>query len=162
MCALADTFEGWAQDQRMSPERSAQMLGWAESMRRLADEVGPTWNPPTPSTVTAIGFLGRLALDEPSPPPTPQLHCRDIPLRADSVLASPLALFSGWNFLATCAGCNATRTVPVNSLLSNAKAAELVASVVGRLRCRTCRAQPTGVLITENPSPGGGRQVKLV
>ena len=38
MIALADTFDGWAQDSRNSPEQSAQILGWAESMRRLAED----------------------------------------------------------------------------------------------------------------------------
>jgi len=40
MIALADSYDGWAQDQRMSPERSARLLGWADGMRRLAHEVG--------------------------------------------------------------------------------------------------------------------------
>ncbi len=64
MIALADTFEGWAIDKRMTPEQTAKLVGWAESMRALADEVGPNWNPPTPVRLTLMGFMGRKALDE--------------------------------------------------------------------------------------------------
>ncbi len=162
MVALADTYEGWAQDRRMSPERSARLLGWADGLRRLADELGPEWNPPTPPTVSAIGFLGRVALDEASPPPTPQLHRPDIRLRPDSVLASPLRLFSAWCLLATCAGCGETRSVPVSSVLSFARDGGSVASVVRRLRCHTCGTAPSAVVITEASNPGAGRQVTLV
>lgn len=91
MHALAEMFDGWAQDQRLSPERSAQLLDWAGSYRRLADGVGPTWNPPTPATVTIVGFLARRALGEPTPPPTPQLQRKDLPLRADPVLTRHIA-----------------------------------------------------------------------
>jgi hypothetical protein len=63
MIALADTFEGWAIDERMTPEQSAKLVGWAESMRNLAEEVGPHWNPPTPEKLTLMGFLGRKAID---------------------------------------------------------------------------------------------------
>ena len=64
MIALADTFEGWALDRRMTPEQTAKLVGWAESMRTLANEVGPDWNPPTPERLTLMGFLGRKVLDE--------------------------------------------------------------------------------------------------
>jgi hypothetical protein len=161
MVALADTYEGWAQDRLMSPERSAQLLGWAESLRRLADEVGPAWNPPNPPTVSIIGFLGRLTLDEPSPPPTPQLHRPDIPLRPNSVLASPLRLFSGWWLLITCGGCHEIRMLPVASALSFARDGESVGAILRRLRCRTCKAAPSTILMEEGSQPGAWRQVRL-
>ena len=58
MEALACAYEGWAQSDRTSPEYSARLLGWAESLRKLAAEVGTAWDPPTPPTVSIIGFLG--------------------------------------------------------------------------------------------------------
>jgi hypothetical protein len=64
MIGLADVFEGWALDKRLTPEQSVQLVGWAESMRALADEVGPDWDPPKPKKLTLMGFLGRKALDE--------------------------------------------------------------------------------------------------
>ena len=64
MIALADVFEGWALDKQLTSEQTVRILGWAESMRALAVEVGPNWNPPTPEKLTLIGFLGREVLDE--------------------------------------------------------------------------------------------------
>jgi hypothetical protein len=64
MVALADHFEGWAMDTRLSPEQTAQLLGWAESLRQLAELVGPDWNPPEPERLTLLGFLGRTVLGE--------------------------------------------------------------------------------------------------
>lgn len=61
MLALADMYEGWSLSQGMTPERSAEVLGWSEAMRRLAEEVGPDWDPPPPSPLTLIAFLGRWA-----------------------------------------------------------------------------------------------------
>ena len=59
MLALADTFEGWSMDRRFGPEQSAKCLGYAEGLRRIADEVGPSWDPPEPEHLSAIGFLAR-------------------------------------------------------------------------------------------------------
>lgn len=64
MIALADAFEGWALDRRMTPEQSAMLVGWSQSMRALADEVGPDWNPPEPEKLSLLGFLGRKMLEE--------------------------------------------------------------------------------------------------
>ena len=64
MVALADHFEGWAMDARLDPEQTARLLGWAESLRQLADLVGPDWNPPEPEQLTLWGFLGRTVLGE--------------------------------------------------------------------------------------------------
>lgn len=65
MVHLADVFEGWAFDSRMSPEWTAKLAGWAGSMRTLAEEVGPTWDPPRPvGTLSVVGFIGRNLMDE--------------------------------------------------------------------------------------------------
>lgn len=65
MIHMADVFEGWAFDSRMSPEWTAKLMGWAGSMRTLAEEVGPDWDPPKPERrLSLIGFIGRNLLDE--------------------------------------------------------------------------------------------------
>jgi hypothetical protein len=64
MVALADSFEGWALDKQVTPEQTAMLVGMAESMRALADEVGVDWDPPRPEKLTLMGFLGRKMLDE--------------------------------------------------------------------------------------------------
>ena len=65
MIYMADVFEGWAFDSRMTPEWTAKLAGWAGSMRRLAEEVGPEWDPPRPTwRPSIVGFLGRKLLDE--------------------------------------------------------------------------------------------------
>ncbi|MEI9410867.1 hypothetical protein [Mesorhizobium salmacidum] len=64
MVHLADVFEGWALDSRVTPERTAELAGWAGSMRELAKEVGSTWDPPRPAgTLSLVGFIGRM-MDE--------------------------------------------------------------------------------------------------
>lgn len=64
MLALADMFEGWSLDRRRTPTESAKLLGWAEGMRRMADKVGPDWDPPEPIRLSAIAFIGRVATGE--------------------------------------------------------------------------------------------------
>ncbi|ESY76883.1 hypothetical protein X739_33515 [Mesorhizobium sp. LNHC220B00] len=65
MIHLADVFEGWAIDRRMTPEWTAKLIGWTESLRRLANEVGSTWDPPRPAgTLSLVGFMGRNLMDE--------------------------------------------------------------------------------------------------
>jgi len=65
MIHLADVFEGWAFDSRMTPEWTAKLAGWAGSMRTLAEEVGPDWDPPKlERRLSLIGFMGRNLLDE--------------------------------------------------------------------------------------------------
>ncbi len=64
MVVLADHYEGWAMDLRLDSVQRAKLLGWAESMRQLAELVGPAWNPPEPDRLTATGFLARKMLDE--------------------------------------------------------------------------------------------------
>lgn len=62
---LADVFEGWAFDSRMTPEWTAKLSGWAGSMRTLAEEVGATWDPPRPAgTLSLVGFIGRNLMDD--------------------------------------------------------------------------------------------------
>jgi hypothetical protein len=162
MIALADTYDGWAQDKRMTPEKSAQMLGWAEGMRQLAEEVGPEWNPPAPPTVTLVGFLGRMVLDEKSPPPTPQLHDPRIPLRQDSVLASPVEMFRGWTLSIACPACVETRQLAVEQLGGRTKEPQSIASAIGKLRCRTCGTAPSWVQIQDSPSDTSKRKVRLI
>jgi hypothetical protein len=162
MVALADTFEGWAQDKRIGPERSAHLLGVAESMRTLAEEVGPSWNPPEPATVSIMGFLGRWMLKEPSPPPTLQLEKPNIPLRQDSVLASPLSLFRGWKLAISCSRCEETRLVEVSDVICFAKEMEPVRSVIGRFRCRNCGATPSSVELQERSTSTSARKVGLL
>ncbi|MDG4906307.1 hypothetical protein P9228_07615 [Mesorhizobium sp. WSM4898] len=65
MVQLADVFEGWALDSRMTPEWTAKLAGWAGSMRTLAEEVGPDWDPPKPErSLSLVGFIGRNLMDE--------------------------------------------------------------------------------------------------
>ncbi len=42
MIALADGFDGWSLDSRISPEWAASLTGFAEGLRQLAVRVGPT------------------------------------------------------------------------------------------------------------------------
>jgi len=62
MLALADHFEGWALDERITPAEVAKLMGWAEHMRQLAELVGPDWNPPRPDELSLMGFFGRQVL----------------------------------------------------------------------------------------------------
>ena len=64
MIALAETFESWVYDQRLSAIQTTNLLGWAERLRQLAEEVGPDWDPPTPKRVSLIAYLGRMVLGE--------------------------------------------------------------------------------------------------
>lgn len=59
MVALADVLDGWAMGERREPEQSAQLMGQAEGLRRLADEVGPSWSTPEPERLSVIGFIAR-------------------------------------------------------------------------------------------------------
>jgi hypothetical protein len=64
MICLADLFEGWAIDENVSRENSAYFLGFAESLRNLADEAGPEWRPPESGTLGVLGHLVRWGLGE--------------------------------------------------------------------------------------------------
>jgi hypothetical protein len=64
MIYLADLFEGWALDEKVSRKNSAYFLGFAESLRTLADEVGPNWRPPESNALSALGHLVRWGLGE--------------------------------------------------------------------------------------------------
>ncbi len=72
MLALAELFTAWALDGRFGPERSASLLGWAEGWERLAEEVGPDWNPPEPEELSILQFFARNALGEPTAGRTPK------------------------------------------------------------------------------------------
>ena len=71
MIVLVDWFEGYAQDSRLTPEQTATLLGMAESYRTLAEEVGPSWEPPEPDMLTLVGWLARTILEEPTEGRTP-------------------------------------------------------------------------------------------
>ena len=64
MVYLADLFEGWALDESVSRENLAYFLGFAESLRNLADEVGPDWRPPETNALSVLGHLVRWGLGE--------------------------------------------------------------------------------------------------
>ena len=64
MVALADMFDGWTQDERRTPEQTAMIMGWVDGLRNLADGVGPSWSPPEPERLSAIGFLARRLVRE--------------------------------------------------------------------------------------------------
>lgn len=72
MIALADRLVGWSMGDQMSPKQSANLLGIADGMRRLADEVGPSWSPPEPEKVSLLGFIGRWALEGSSSETSPR------------------------------------------------------------------------------------------
>ena len=71
MIVLVEIFEGWAQDPKRTPEQTATLLGMAESYRTLAEEVGPSWDPPEPAMLTVVGWLARTILEEPTEGRTP-------------------------------------------------------------------------------------------
>ena len=64
MLYLGDVFEGWAQSKNVSRKNSANYLGYAEAIRKLADEVGPDWCPPEPRTLDILGRMARWGLGE--------------------------------------------------------------------------------------------------
>jgi hypothetical protein len=59
MLNVAAAFDEWAEDERLTLERSAQLLGWAEGLRRLAVEVGPEWHPVEPDKLNLLGLMAR-------------------------------------------------------------------------------------------------------
>lgn len=68
MIALAEMFIGWAGYEGTDPERSAWLTGLAEGLLAEADLVGPEWTPPEPEKLTIIGYLARLANNDPIRP----------------------------------------------------------------------------------------------
>jgi hypothetical protein len=67
MIAVADHLEGWSMDPRTSLENTASLMGFAEALRRLANDVGEEWDPPMPKRLSLIGAIGRWVLNEPTP-----------------------------------------------------------------------------------------------
>ena len=65
MIALADTFMGWALDERCDPKTTAWWTGVSEGLLAEADLLGPDWNPPEPEELSLLGFLGRKANGDP-------------------------------------------------------------------------------------------------
>ena len=60
MHRLADMFEGWSMGRRMRPKDSAQLLGWAEGMRNLANRLGQDWNPECPEPLPVLAFMAKV------------------------------------------------------------------------------------------------------
>ena len=59
MVAFSETLLGWAQDGRMTPERSAWLVGFSEGLAAEAEQLGLDWCPPEPQKLSPIGFIGR-------------------------------------------------------------------------------------------------------
>lgn len=65
MMHLADVFEGWAFERRLTPNRTAKLAEWADAIRDLAATVGADWAPPIPvRRISIIGFLGLMLRGE--------------------------------------------------------------------------------------------------
>ena len=69
MVALSEALIDWASETKISPVQTARFLGMSEGLRKLAEEVGPDWDPPTPESVTILGGAARWLLGEPTPRP---------------------------------------------------------------------------------------------
>jgi len=65
MLALAESFEAWASDRRMTPEESAEFLGRAQNLRNVAEEVGSSWAPNPRSQRSVIAILAEQVTERP-------------------------------------------------------------------------------------------------
>jgi hypothetical protein len=61
MHALADMFEGWAQDRRVSAADQGRWFELADNMRDLAEVAGPGWAPPLGDNDGPVGLFAFLA-----------------------------------------------------------------------------------------------------
>jgi hypothetical protein len=61
MHALADMFEGWAQDPRSSAADQSRCLQLADDMRDLAEIAGPSWTLPPCHHDERVGLMAFLA-----------------------------------------------------------------------------------------------------
>jgi hypothetical protein len=61
MHALADMFEGWAQDPSVSASDIVRWLQLAEDIRDLAEVAGSGWTPPPPQDDASLGLMAFLA-----------------------------------------------------------------------------------------------------
>ena len=59
MLGLAATYYEWIEDPNFGEKRVLQFKKLANSILLIANEVGPTWDPPDPSELSLTGFLGR-------------------------------------------------------------------------------------------------------
>ena len=68
MLRMADLYDGWAQGARRTPADTGMLMGWADGLRVLADQVGEDWSPPpvVRKKLGPIGFIARM-LDEGDP-----------------------------------------------------------------------------------------------
>lgn len=61
LLALADVYEGWAQDARNDSVTIARLLGWADGGRALVEAVGVDYTPPPRVQGEPMSLLGFLA-----------------------------------------------------------------------------------------------------
>ena len=78
---------------------------------------------------------------------------------ADLVLSTPAVTWYRWWLLLSC-DCRHARTIRVATASPNTEA--LMRDVVGRLRCRVCRAKPHGVALRNGSATTAGWQDEVV
>jgi hypothetical protein len=59
MLGVAVTYYEWIEDPDFGIERALKFKRLANSILLVANEVGPTWNPPDPVDISLLGNLGR-------------------------------------------------------------------------------------------------------
>ena len=64
MLALAEMFAGWSLNGKLPPIQCAGYAGYSEALRKMADEVGPEWAPPTPHSTSMLTFMAKIAQGE--------------------------------------------------------------------------------------------------
>jgi hypothetical protein len=64
MVALTQAYINWAHEEKVSIEQSVMLLAWANKMHKLAEEVGPEWNPPETERLSLLQFIARTLLGE--------------------------------------------------------------------------------------------------
>lgn len=60
MHLLADHCEGWSVAEGHDRKQTARFLGRADGLRRLAETVGPDWDPPLPGPLSLIGSIAQI------------------------------------------------------------------------------------------------------
>ena len=59
MLGVAATYYHWTKDPNFDQERAVQFKRMANSILLIANKVGPAWDPPAPSEISLLGFLGQ-------------------------------------------------------------------------------------------------------